>query len=288
MMKNLNLISGKSKLVNSFFAVAWFALRLSGYGASNPAQSAASAPSAAPVQHVYPSGVEVAVSIGSDLYNSLDKKYRSKLQEPPICVVPGNAPEMAPVANTAEDKTMGQLSVSVGFVNLINHIAHALAVDRIQPGYFNQYMTYLATPTADGTTPEPPDILADRCWTDDVMNDQASYFNQMMGMTMAINLSHHYLGEFNKYAGQAQPGKPVVINNYVTSSEWDTEIRAAVENSLDCAYATEGVKALFSAIDKMPHRPAWTAYVVPQNIDIQRLNKRLAKYEVAFFHGGLN
>ncbi len=282
MMKNLNTITGKSKLVNSFVAVAWFAFRLLGYGVSNPAQAAT------PTQHVYPSGVEVAVQIGNDLYDSLDKKDRNKLQEPPIRMVDGSVPEMAPVANIGDNKMVGQLSVSVGFVNLINHIAHALAVDRIQPGYFDQYMSYLGTETATGAAPEPPDILADRCWTDSVMNDQASYFNQIMGMTMAINLSHHYLGEFNKYAGQAQPGKPVAINNLVTSSEWDKEVRAAVENSLNCAYATEGAKALFSAIDKMPHRPAWTADILPQNVDIQRLNKRLAKYEVAFFHGGLN
>ena len=59
---------------------------------------------------------------------------------------------------------------------------------------------------------------------------------------------------------------------------------------LSCASRANNfsAKALFAAIDKMPHRPAWTAYLVPQNIDIKRLNKQLAKYEVDFFHGGLN
>jgi hypothetical protein len=120
------------------------------------------------------------------------------------------------------------------------------------------------------------------------MNDQASYFNQMMGMTMAINLSRHYLGQFNKYAGQMQPGKLVPINNFLTSNEWETGVRAGAVNSLNCALGTEGAKALFDAMGKMHPRPAWTAYIVPQHIDIKRLNKKLAQYEVDFFHGMLN
>ena len=39
-----------------------------------------------------------------------------------------------------------------------------------------------------------------RYWTDNVINDQMSYFNQMVGFMMAINLSHHYLGHYAKYA----------------------------------------------------------------------------------------
>jgi hypothetical protein len=120
------------------------------------------------------------------------------------------------------------------------------------------------------------------------MSDQASYFNQMIGMTMAMNLSHHYLGQFDKYAGVMQSGRFVPINNLLTRSEWEKGVRAAAANALNCALGTEGSKALFDAIDKMPLRPAWTAYIVPRNIDIKGLNKQLARYEIAFFRGGLN
>ncbi len=85
-----------------------------------------------------------------------------------------------------------------------------------------------------------------------------------------------------------QAGKLLPINNFLTASEWEKGVRAGTVNSLNCAFGTEGAKALFDAIGKMPRRPAWTAFIVPPNIDIQRLNKQLAKYEVAFFHGGLN
>jgi hypothetical protein len=238
--------------------------------------------------HVYPSGVAVAVQIGNDLCDSLDAKYRNKLQTPPVCTVPLNTPALALVEKSDQNKTLGQVAISVGFVDLINHVAHAKAIDRIQPGYFNQYMFDLARQTAAGTAPPAPAIVEDRYWTDAVMNDQASFFNQMMGMTMAINLSHQYLGRCDKYACRMQADKLVPINNFLTSDEWEKGVRAGAVNSLNCAFGTEGAKALFDAIDKMPLRPAWTAYIVPQNIDIKKLNKQLAKYEVDFFRGGLN
>jgi hypothetical protein len=236
--------------------------------------------------HAYPSGVKVAVQIGHDLYDSLDAKYREKLQEPPVCAVPANAPELTLVSASDDNKALGQLSMSVGYVDLINHIAHAKAIDHVEPGYFDKYMSGLAND--NGNPPSAPEIIEDRFWSDDIMNEQASYFNQMMGMTMAINLSRHYLGQYSKYSSHLQDGKLVPINNFLTSSEWDSGVRAGAVNSLNCAFGTEGAKALFDAIGKMAHRPAWTAYIVPQNIDITRLNKQLAKYEVDFFHGGLN
>jgi len=237
----------------------------------------------APALHVYPSGIQVALQIGSDLYDSLDAKYRVKLQEPPILAVSENTPELAPVS---ENNSLGRVSISVGYVDLINHIAHAKAIDRMEPGFFDKYMAGLAND--NGNPPLAPEIVEDRYWTDDVMNDQASYFNQMMSLTMAINLSRHYLGQFHKYAGRLHGEKLVPINNFLTTSEWETGVRAGAVNSLNCAFGTEGAKALFGAIGKMPHRPAWAAYILPPNIDIKRLNKQLAKYEVDFFHGGLN
>jgi hypothetical protein len=269
MMKNLHFLE-------KFLVVASLFLGVRNYAATNSAT------------RVYPSGIDAAVQIGTDLYDSLDAKYRKKLQEPPVCTVPLDAPALAPVERSGESKAGCQVTISVGFVDLINHIAHAKAIDRVQPGFFDQYMTDLAGETATGTTPEARNIVGDRYWTAAIMNEQAGYFNQMMGMTMAINFARHYLGQFSKYAGQMQAGKLVPINNFLTSAEWDTGVKAGAVNSLNCALGTEGAKALFDAIGKMHRRPAWTAYIVPQNIDIGRLNKQLAKYEVDFFHGGLN
>jgi hypothetical protein len=224
----------------------------------------------------YSSDAKQTIQIGSDLYDSLDNKYRVKFVQPPVSTTASAKPEMALIEKNDNGQAACQLAVSAGFIDLINHIAHAKAVDKIQPGYFSQYMTTLSTGVS------APAIAQDRYWTDDVMNDQASYFNQMMGMTIAINLSRHYLGQYDKHAGQ------MPLNDYLTESEWDKGVRAGAVNSLNCAFGTEGAKALFDAIGQMPQRPTWTAYIVPQKVDIKRLNKQLAKYEVDFFHGQLN
>ncbi|MGP8201501.1 MAG: hypothetical protein ACLQU4_18580 [Limisphaerales bacterium] len=262
--------------IHALFAATWFIVGTPGFAMTN------SAP------HLYPGGVKVALQIENDLYNSLDAKYRNKVPAPPAGMAAMDATTMALTGKHGETNALHETPVSPGFVDLINHIAHAKAIDRIEPGYFDQYMSGLARERAKGHLPQAPDITEDRYWTDQVMTDQASYFNQMIGMTMAMNFSHHYLGQFDKYAGVMQSGRFVPINNLLTQKEWEKGVRAAAANALSCALGTEGAKALFDAIDKMPLRPAWTAYIVPQNIDIKGLNQQLARYEIAFFRGGLN
>jgi hypothetical protein len=182
---------------------------------------------------------------------------------------------------------MAQVLISSGFVDLINHIAHAKAIDQVQPGYFQQYVSMLARQPAGETPPDPPNLSDARYWSDAVMNDQAGLFNQMMGLTLSINLSHLYLGHYHKYAGQMLGAKLLPINNFVTTAEWSASVKAAALNSLNCALATKGAEALFEAIDQMPQRPAWTSYIVPGNVNIKKLNAQLALYETEYFQGAL-
>ncbi len=58
-------------------------------------------------------------------------------------------------------------------------------------------------------------------------------------------------------------------------------------DALTCALATDGPQALFEAIDRMPRRPTWAAYIVPEQVDIKMLNRQLAEYEKEFFRGQL-
>ena len=238
--------------------------------------------------HIYPNSVQTALQIETDLYNALDAKYRDRLQAP----IPGVTTEEATAAvfmdKTTASKMHCEACVSSEFVNLINHVAHAKAIDRVQPGYFVRYMSGLALETATGSLPVAPEITKEAYWTDSILNDQASYFNQMIGMCIALNLSHHYFGQFDKYTTTMWPGRLIPINNLLTQREWEKDVRAATVNSLNCALGTEGAAALFDAIDSMPRRPTWTAYIVPQNTDIKGLNKQLGRYETDFFHGGLN
>jgi hypothetical protein len=248
-----------------------------------PASAAPDAPA-----HVYGNGFSQVRKLGGDLYEALDPKYQKSIYPEPIQVEPMDAPVIVPSEGEDENKSLREVKVSAGFIDLMNHIAHAKAIDRIQPGYFQQYILNLSHAAEGDAPPEPPNIVDNKYWTEDVMNDQASYFNQIIGMTMALNLSHHYLGHYTKLAGQMLAGKLVPINTLLAPAEWDASVKAATLNALNCALGTDGPKALFEAIDKMPKRPAWTAFIVPPTTDLKQLNKQLKKFEDDFFHGGLN
>jgi hypothetical protein len=237
--------------------------------------------------HVYVNTLSQARKLGSDLYQTLDQKYQKSVYAEPIEVEQMEAPIIVPCDGADESKPLKEVKVSVGFIDLMNHIAHAKAIDQIQPHYFEQYIANLAATTEGGALPDPPNMVDNRYWTDDVMNDQASFFNQMIGMVMALNLSHHYLGHYTKFSSQMLAGKLVPINTLLAPAEWEASVKAATLNALNTALGTDGPKALFEAIDKMPRRPAWTAFIVPPTADLKKLNKELKKYEDQYFHGGL-
>jgi hypothetical protein len=236
----------------------------------------------------YQSGFGIALKLGGDLSESLPAKFGDQIDPQAIALQPQESPVVTPIVTTEDNRILRQVTLSAGFIDLLNHICHAKAVDHIQPGFFDQYIKNLSREAGDGTV-QPPTIVNPRYWTDDVINDQMSYFNQMVGFIMAINLSHHYLGHYDKYSSKMiGPGdKLTPINEFLTPAEWDVTVRAAAVNSLDCALATDGSRALFDAIDKMPSRPAWADYVIPPHVDIKKLNKQLVCYEKDFFRGQL-
>jgi hypothetical protein len=229
----------------------------------------------------------IVSNLGSDLYLTLDPKFQKGLNPNPVQVENTDAPVITPVALNDGTKVRGKVSISAGYINLLNHLAHAKAIDHIQPGFYQQYTLNLGRESGGGVLPDPPDMLDNRYWTDDVMNDQASYFNQMLGMTLALNLSHHYLGLFDQYSGEMLAGKLVPINNFISPGSWEAGVKAATLNCLNCAVALDGAKALFDAIDRMPRRPAWTAFVAPPAADLKKVNKQLKTYEDQYFHGQL-
>jgi hypothetical protein len=241
-------------------------------------------------QQAYPSGFSVALDRAGDLSEALPAKFGNQLASQSVALQPQDVPRITPISSMDDNnKVVRQVSVSAGFIDLVNHLAHAKAIDRIQPGFFDQYMQNLARLAGDDFTVQPPSMVDARYWKDDVMNDQASYFNQMIGIMVAINFSHHYLGHFDKYAAKMAGlgNKTTPINELLTPSEWDVSVKAGATDALNCALATEGIRAVFDAIDKMPRRAAWTEAIVPKDVDLKKLNKQLSGYETLFFHGGL-
>jgi hypothetical protein len=235
--------------------------------------------------HLYPSGIKEALKAGSDLYQTLAAKFQKQVDSQPLAVQTMDDPVIVPIISTEENKAHNQVSVSAGFIDLINHLCHAKAIDRIQPGYFDRYLANLARGSAEGALPKPPNMVDARYWKDDIMNDQISNFNQIMGMLVAINLTHHYLGHMNKYGRVLAAGKLTPINGLLTADEWKASLKAGAINSFDCACTSEALNALLEGINKLPQKPAWTLYIVPDRTDLKQLTKELVHYQDLYYHG---
>jgi len=239
-------------------------------------------------QRTYPSGFRVALERGGDLYDALPAKYGNQLAAQPIALQPQDVPQIMPICSTSEDKALRQVSISAGFIDLVNHLSHAKAIERLRPGFFDKYVQELTRVAGDNFTAQPPPIVDERFWKEDILNEQASYFNQMVGLMVAINFSHHYLGHFDKYATKMfGPGKKAVpINDLLKPAEWEASVKYGVSDALSCSLATDGAIALFEAIDKMPKRPHWTEIIVPKGIDLKKLILELTQYEKEYYRNG--
>ena len=238
------------------------------------------------LHHIYPGGSTIIVKLGESLFENLDPKRQQSLSAAPASLEFREFSITTSIERN-QNKASCQVGVSVALIDLLNHLAHAKAINRVQPGYFEQYAATLARQSSGATIPVAPDITEPRFWTADIMSEQMSYFNEMIGMTMAINLTHQYLGHFIKYASQISAAESQPINNLVTPAEWEASVRMGARNALDCAIGTEGARVLFAAIDKMPSRSGWTSLIVPQNADLKELNRKLSSYENQYYHGGL-
>jgi hypothetical protein len=241
-------------------------------------------------ERVYTTGSSATMKLGGDLHDALPKTFFDQVDAQAIALQPQDLPFISPMAAKADHPMQRQVELSAGFVDLVNHLCHAKAIDKIQAGYFDQYVGNLARACAANPAASPPPIVEPRYWTEDIINDQLGYFNQMMGMLMAINMSHIYLGHYAKYADKltGHGDKIQPINNFLTPAEWDGSVKAGALDALTCALSTDGLRAMFEALDKMPTRPAWTAYIAPQHVDFKKLDKQLVQYEYDFFHGRLN
>jgi hypothetical protein len=237
----------------------------------------------------YPTDGAIALRWGSDLCEALPAQFGGHLAASPVQLMPGTATQIAPTFRTNGTKVLGQVSVSEGFIDLINHLAHAKAVDRIRPGFFREYLRNFTRITGTNSAATPPMIADARFWASDIITEQATYFNQMLGVILAIDLAHHYMGYTAKYAERiAGAGhKAVPVNEVLTPAEWEMSARAGAADALSCALSTDGARALFDAIARLPRRPAWTETIVPKGVDLKKLQKDLARYEKVFYHGVL-
>jgi len=232
----------------------------------------------------YADATRNAVKIGDALYDALPVKDGDRVNLHPLCVQPSDLPYITLQASQGKSAA-GEVCMSQGMIDFLNHVAHAKAADRVDPGFFDRYVRGLSRAETGGL--KMPEISDERFWTLEVRNRQMSLFNQMVGVLTAINLSHYYLGHYAKYAAKLTGDPPRGINQFLGPAEWEASVKAGAINSMVCALAPQGASALFEALAKMPQRPAWAVYVAPQYADLGELTKELEGYETNFYHGQL-
>ena len=150
----------------------------------------------------YPSGFSVALDRGGDLSQALPEKFGKELASQAHRLATAG-----PAADHAHCQQGRKQSARARFPSRRDSLTLSTIFPTPRPlTAFNpasSINTRRTSPARRQTILRPVAANVDaRYWKDDVLNDQASYFNQMIGMMVAINLSHHYLGHFDKYAAK--------------------------------------------------------------------------------------
>jgi len=236
---------------------------------------------------MYKTGWGAMVKLGITLQRNLPSEYRSQVHARPVNIETDVMPfvRLEEMVNPNTSQKLACVFVSVGFVDLVNNVAHAKAIDRIEKGYFKNYILSLSRENGQRQLQPLPGISDPRFWTDRMMNEQESNFNQIVGGVIGTKLAHYYLGHCRKYSNQLGEGdgKPLPLNSYLSLKDWDDALQHGMNNALSCGYGVEGVEVLFECIDNMPERPAWTLYFLPPTVKVAKVNKELEKLEKKFF-----
>ena len=229
------------------------------------------------------------MKFGLELYRALKPKFRPFVHSRPINVETDDTPfiRLEEITDPEIGSPMAMVIISAGFIDLVNNVAHAKAIDAGERGYFQQYVLSLAQETGEKGLRELPNLSNSRYWTRDMMNEQLSNYNQIVGVLVGMKLANYYLGHYKKYERQLRDaqGNPMPINSFLTPAEWDEALKWGVVNALDCGLATDGIKALFDSIDKMPKRPAWARFFLPENVKVAKIRKDVEKIERRYFAG---
>jgi hypothetical protein len=228
------------------------------------------------------SGFSETVRIGALLFNALEPSQQAGLAPQPVALETENTPYVLAGQFEYNGRPLRVVTVSTGFIELMNRVARARAFDAVQPGYLERYLSVLASTSPTEALPALPDADNPKFGHEDVVNNQRTYFAQMVSMVVAIELSHQYLGHYAKYSGQLAGKTPIAA--VMKKGDWQKAVEAGAENSLNVGYGPESVSVFYGALERMKQRPAWAAYFLPPDENVKRLSTKLAKIEKSFFN----
>ena len=186
-----------------------------------------------------------------------------------------------------EPKPIRGVWVSAGFIDLVNNLAHAKAIDRIERGYFKRYIAILEQETGAKSLRPLPNDTNPEYWSEDILNEQLSNFNSIVGIVLGVKMAHHYLGHFDKHKAELldETAGPRPINNLLTEAEWAAALDKGVRNALDAACMIEGVVPFFEAFDRMKNRPSWAAFIIPDNVKFSKVRKEMERIQNRYLNG---
>ena len=166
-------------------------------------------------------------------------------------------------------------------------MAHAKAIDLKVKGYFAKYIEILARESGEKSLQPLPNDTHPQYWTEDMLNEQLSNFNSIVGIVVAVKLAHHYLGHYEKYKDRLVDANGVdrPINEVITPKEWEEAFAKGVRNALDAGCTVEGVTSFFEAFDKMKGRPTWAVHFMPNDVKFAKMKKDMEKIQRKFFAG---
>ncbi len=282
-----------SAAVAAALTVFTLPLRASDAANATPGPAAAAATSAdatattAPPKAGYESGLANILKISTDLHVALPQKQQQLVQGQPVFLEGMTTPCITPVEVSSGADPQRTVQISAGFIQLVNAVAHARALSEPGHDFVKTYAARLASAPGEALPPVTEGVAPEKAWDFDTMNVQAGQFNQLAGALIAIDLAHHYLGHYKKYAAQlatTAPGQPApAINNFVTEKEWREAVLKGAKNALDCGLGVDGLKTLLECMTDMPNRPSWSAYFVPAKANLAKISKDLQRLENDFF-----
>ena len=248
--------------------------------AVDPSQAFSGEP---PAPRAYDNTIATVTKISGELHLALDAAKRRQLRAEPKFLAGLSSPCLAPIIDG--ETPANAVAISSGFVDLLNHLAHAKALDESVSGYFEQYVSALSKDDSAPLEPVGKALPNEQVWSFDTMNHQVSLFNQMAGTLLAIDMAHHYLGHSKKHGAtlSADGNAPEPFTEKVSEKEWREAVLKGARNSLDCGLGVDGFRTILTAVEKLPARPKWSACLVHPKADTSKLNRELEKLEKDYF-----
>ncbi|HUR44548.1 MAG TPA: hypothetical protein VMZ27_01640 [Candidatus Saccharimonadales bacterium] len=232
-------------------------------------------------QPVYEGGWDSIQKISRDLYRALNVTNRLGLLPVPILKQDSRNPSLQPYLYPDGSNSWQAISISSGYIDLLNYVAAAKALEKVDRGSYERLMGALKSQMGEISEIKP---ISSR-WSLPALNEQASYFNQMSGAMVALEMAHHYLGHYRNHESALKNtgNKIVPFNSLLTPEEWETAVLKAGRNALDCGLSVEGLKALLDVFSKPGTRQDWAIQFVPPGADVLKVSQALTTMERDFF-----